>query len=150
MNELQLFRGDTVFLKGNQGHETVCVIVVDNTCPNGCLRISRVIQNNIRVHSGDFVLIQRCTDIKYGKSIQILPIDDTIRETGENLSEVYLRPYFDGTYWPVYKGDTFIVRVAMRSVEFKIIDTDPTPYCIVTPDTIINWNGKPIKREEAH
>ena len=36
----------------------------------------------------------------------------------------------------------------MRAVEFKVVDTDPTPFCIVAPDTVIHCEGEPIKREE--
>jgi len=35
----------------------------------------------------------------------------------------------------------------MRAVEFKVIETDPSPYCIVAPETSINCEGEPIKRE---
>ena len=35
----------------------------------------------------------------------------------------------------------------MRGVEFKVIETDPSPYCIVAPDTIIHCEGEPVKRE---
>ena len=36
----------------------------------------------------------------------------------------------------------------MRAVEFKVIETDPAPFCIVAPDTVIHCDGDPIKREE--
>ena len=36
----------------------------------------------------------------------------------------------------------------MRAVEFKIIETDPAPYCIVVPDTVIHCEGEPVKRED--
>ena len=36
----------------------------------------------------------------------------------------------------------------MRSVEFKVIETDPSEYCIVAPDTEIFCDGEPIKRED--
>jgi len=36
----------------------------------------------------------------------------------------------------------------MRSVEFKVVETDPQPYCIVAPDTEIFCEGEPIKRED--
>ena len=36
----------------------------------------------------------------------------------------------------------------MRAVEFKVVDTDPTPFCIVAPDTVIHCEGEPIKRED--
>lgn len=35
----------------------------------------------------------------------------------------------------------------MRAVEFKVVETDPSPYCIVAPDTVIHCEGEPIKRE---
>ena len=35
----------------------------------------------------------------------------------------------------------------MRAVEFKVVETDPAPYCIVAPDTVIHCEGEPIKRE---
>lgn len=41
-------------------------------------------------------------------------------------------------YRPVRKGDTFLVRGGMRTVEFKVIETDPAEYCIVAQDTVIH------------
>ncbi|CAL5372693.1 unnamed protein product [Camellia sinensis] len=46
------------------------------------------------------------------------------------------------------KGDLFQVRGGMRSVEFKVVDTDPGEYCVVAPDTEIFCEGEPIKRED--
>ena len=28
-----------------------------------------------------------------------------------------------------------------------VVETDPVPYCIVAPDTVIHCEGEPIKRE---
>ena len=36
------------------------------------------------------------------------------------------------------KGDTFLVRGGMRTVEFKVMETDPAEYCIVAQDTVIH------------
>lgn len=44
----------------------------------------------------------------------------------------------------------FLVRGGMRAVEFKVIETDPSPYCIVAPDTVIHCEGEPVKREVSH
>lgn len=46
------------------------------------------------------------------------------------------------------KGDTFVVRAAMRAVEFKVVETDPEEYCIVAPDTVIHVEGEPLIRED--
>lgn len=50
-------------------------------------------------------------------------------------------------YRPIHRDDTFMVRGGMRAVEFKVVETDPAPYCIVAPDTVIHCEGEPIKRE---
>lgn len=47
----------------------------------------------------------------------------------------------------IVSGDLFLVCGGMRAVEFKVIETDPTPYCIVAPDTVIHCEGEPVKRE---
>lgn len=37
---------------------------------------------------------------------------------------------------------------AMHPVEFKVVECDPAPYCIVAPDTVVHCEGEPIKRED--
>lgn len=78
MDELQLFRGDTVLLKGKRRKETVCIVLSDDNCPNEKIRMNRVVRNNLRVRLSDIVSIQSCPDVKYGKRVHILPIDDTV------------------------------------------------------------------------
>ncbi|XP_017281180.1 zgc:136908 [Kryptolebias marmoratus] len=146
--ELQLFRGDTVVLKGRKRRQTVCIVLTDDTCGEGRIRMNRVTRNNLRVRLGDVISIHACPDIKYGKKIHILPIDDTIEGLTGNLFEVFLKPYFLEAYRPVHIGDIFLVRGSMRAVEFKVIETDPSPHCIVAPDTVIYCEGQPIKRED--
>ncbi|XP_067829090.1 transitional endoplasmic reticulum ATPase-like isoform X2 [Heptranchias perlo] len=148
MDELQLFRGDTVLLKGKKRRETVCIVLSDDTCAEERIRVSRVTRNNLRVRLGDVVGIQACPNVKYGKRIHVLPIDDTIEGLTGNLFEVYLKPYFLEAYRPVHKGDIFLIRGGMRAVEFKVVETDPMPHCIVAPDTILHCEGEPIKRED--
>ncbi|XP_054162471.1 transitional endoplasmic reticulum ATPase [Oppia nitens] len=148
MDELQLFRGDTVLLKGKKRRETVCIVLSDDSCPNEKIRMNRCIRNNLRVRLGDVVSVQPCPDVKYGKRIHVLPIDDTVEGLTGSIFDVYLRPYFLEAYRPIHKGDLFIVRGGMRAIEFKVVETDPSPFCIVAPDTVIHCEGEPIKREE--
>ena len=58
------------------------------------------------------------------------------------------QPYFLEAYRPVRKDDLFLVRGAMRAVEFKIVEVDPGDFCIVAPDTVIFCEGEPIKRDD--
>nr|XP_034835568.1 transitional endoplasmic reticulum ATPase TER94 isoform X2 [Maniola hyperantus] len=148
MEQLQLFRGDTVLLKGKRRKETVCIVLSDDNCPDEKIRMNRVVRNNLRVRLSDVVSIAPCPSVKYGKRVHILPIDDSVEGLTGNLFEVYLKPYFMEAYRPIHRDDTFMVRGGMRAVEFKVVETDPAPYCIVAPDTVIHCEGDPIKREE--
>jgi len=148
LEELQLFRGDTVKIKGKRGHETVCIVLNDDTCDDVNVRMNKVVRKNLRVRLGDVVTVNACPDVPYGKRIHVLPIDDTIEGVAGNLFDVYLKPYFLEAYRPVKKGDLFLVRQAMHPVEFKVVETDPEEVVIVAPDTVIHCEGEPVKRED--
>merc|ERR1719194_28944 len=148
MEELQLFRGDTVLLKGKRRKDTVCIVLADDACEPGKIRMNKCIRKNLKVRLGDVISVHQCPDVKYGKRVHVLPIDDTIEGVTGNLFDVYLKPYFLEAYRPVRKGDLFLVRGGMRAVEFKVVETDPDEYCIVAPDTEIFCEGEPINRED--
>jgi transitional endoplasmic reticulum ATPase len=148
LTKLQLFRGDAVLLKGKKRRDTVCIVLHDDTVEESKIRMNKVVRNNLKVRLGDVVSVHQCPDIKYGKRIHVLPIDDTIEGLSGNLFDLFLKPYFLEAYRPVRKGDTFLVRGGMRAVEFKVVETDPAEYCIVAPETVIHCEGEPIKREE--
>eukprot|EP00906_Rhabdomonas_costata_P002091 RCo003297 len=148
MDALEFFRGDTVIVRGKRRKDTVCVVLADDTCPEGKVRMNKVVRKNLRVHLGDMVHLYQCKDIKYGQRVHILPIDDTVENLTGDLFETYLKPYFLEAYRPVRKGDHFLVSGAMRAVEFKVVETDPDEYCIVAPDTVIHCEGEPVKRED--
>ncbi|MFS7903312.1 putative vesicle-fusing ATPase [Helianthus anomalus] len=103
--------------------------------------MSRVVRSNLRVRLGNVVSLHQ-----YGKRVHILPIDDTIDGVAGNLFDAYLKSYFSEAYRPV--GDYFLVRGGMRSVEFKVIETDHAEYCVVAPDTKIFYEGEPVRRED--
>lgn len=148
LEELQLFKGDTVLLKGKRRRDTICIVLSDETCEEGKIRMNKVVRNNLRVRLSDIVSVHPCPDVKYGKRIHVLPLEDTIQGLSGNLFELFLKPYFLEAYRPVRKGDTFVTRGSMRQVEFKVVETDPAEYCIVAPDTVIHCEGEPIKRED--
>ncbi|RUS33040.1 Aaa Atpase P97VCP ND1 in complex WITH P47 C, partial [Jimgerdemannia flammicorona] len=167
IERLQLFRGDTVLIKGKKRRDTVLIVLADDSVednkeikgPYALWGLRAVnaqsagngvpfVRSNLRIRLGDIVSIHPCPDIKYGKRIHVLPIDDTVEGLTGNLFETYLKPYFLEAYRPVRKGDLFLVRGGMRAVEFKVVETDPADYCIVAQDTFIYCEGEPIKRED--
>ncbi|KAK0402851.1 hypothetical protein QR680_016574 [Steinernema hermaphroditum] len=149
MDELGLFRGDTVLLKGKKRRETICIALAEDNCSNDRILMNRVVRNNLGVRLGDVVSVTAAPNVPYGTRIQVLPIDDTVEGLTGNLFEVYLKPYFLESYRPLHKGDMFTVKGAMRSVEFKVIETDPSPMCVVAPETVIHCEGEPISREDC-
>jgi len=148
MEALDIFRGDTVLLKGKKGRETICIVIVDESVDEASIKMNKVVRKNLRVRLGDVVTVSPCANVPYGKRVHVLPIDDTIEGVTGNLFDVFLKPYFLEAYRPVKKGDVFLVRQAMHQVEFKVVETDPADNCIVAPDTTIHCEGEPIKREE--
>uniref|UniRef100_A0A2N9GC09 AAA+ ATPase domain-containing protein n=1 Tax=Fagus sylvatica TaxID=28930 RepID=A0A2N9GC09_FAGSY len=111
------------------------------------IKVGNLGQNIVFVLNHDFVFHQ-CPDVKYGNKVHVLPLDDTIEGLTGNLFDAYLKPYFMDSYRPVRKGDLFLVRGGMRSVEFKVMETDPGEYCVVAPDTQVYCEGEPVKRED--
>ena len=149
MEELNLFGGDVILIKGKRLKTTICIVLQDDSCDDSFVKMNKCVRKNLRVRLADLVTIKLCQDdVPYAKRILVLPLDDTIEGVSGNLFDVYLKPYFQDAYRPVKKGDLFLVRSAMNPVEFKVVETDPDPYCIVAPDTVIHCDGVPISRED--
>jgi transitional endoplasmic reticulum ATPase len=150
MEELNLYRGDTVMLKGKKKHDTICIAIADEQTDDGKVRMNKVVRKNLRVKLGDIVSVHSVAEVPYGKAVHVLPFDDSVEGISGNIFDTYIKPYFLEAYRPVRKGDTFIVRDSFRPVEFKVMEIDPpdTEYCIVASDTIIHCDGDPVKRDE--
>lgn len=148
MEELNLFRGDTILIKGKKSHTTVCIVLGDNLNESNTIRMNKCVRKNLRVKLGDYVYINAFENIKNAKKVHILPLDDTIEGITGNLFEVYLKPYFLDAYRPVSKGDLFVIHKAMHPVEFKIVGIEPEEYGLVSPDTEIYCEGEPVRRED--
>lgn len=65
MEQLQLFRGDTVLVRGKKRKDTVLIVLADDDLDDGSARINRVVRHNLRVKHGDMITIHPCPDIKY-------------------------------------------------------------------------------------
>ncbi|KAK7849585.1 cell division cycle protein 48 homolog [Quercus suber] len=153
METLNLFYGDAVLIKGKMRRNTVCIVLASDGSAsedNNKFKIlmNKVVRSNLRVKLGDVVSVHQCPDIKFGKKVHVLPLDDTIEGLTGNLFDAYLKPYFMDSYRPVKKGDLFLVRGGMRSVEFKVMETDPGEYCVAAPDTEVFCEGEAVRRED--
>nr|ODO04470.1 transitional endoplasmic reticulum ATPase [Cryptococcus depauperatus CBS 7855] len=147
MEALGLFRGDTVIVRGKRRKDTVLICLSQDDIEEGKIAMNKVARGNCAIKLGDLVHVSAANDIKYGKRIHVLPFADSIEGLSGNLFDVYLRPYFLEAYRPVRKGDVFQVRGGMRTVDFKVVEVDPSPYCIVASETVIHTEGDPLDRE---
>jgi len=153
MEELQLFRGDSVLIKGKKRRETVCIALANEQTDDGKIRMNRVVRKNLKVKLGDVVSLHSAGEVKYGTRIHVLPFEDSVDGITGSLFDTYLKPYFQDSYRPVKKGDYFLVRGGFRPVEFKVIEVEvkdqpDEDVCIVAPETMIHCDGDPIKRED--
>lgn len=73
MDTLQLFRGDTVLVRGKKRKDTVLVVLGDDELDDGSCRLNRVVRHNLRVKHGDVITIHACPDIKYVSSWFSIP-----------------------------------------------------------------------------
>lgn len=148
IDQLKLFRGDTILVKGKRKKDTVSIIMTDDSCDENKIRLNEVMRKNIGVKIGDIITIHPFSDLKFGKRIHVLPFEDSVLNCTKNLFEDFLKPYFLDSYRPIKKGDIFRVKNDDFSVEFKVVEIDPVDYCIVGPDTIIYCEGDPLPREK--
>ncbi len=154
MDELSLFNGDTVLLKGKKQKSTLAIIEGDDALKtDDRIQMSKVIRSNLRLRLGDTVTVTAFPDVKYAKTLHVLPFEDTINGLTGDLFEVFVDPYFNEKYRPMKLGDMFLTKGAMRTVEFKVIDIEmadgeEAEYCIVGPETEIICEGESLGRDE--
>ena len=95
METLQLFRGDTVLVKGKKRKDTVLIVLADDDLDDGSARMNRVVRHNLRVKHGDIVTVHACPDIKYVSYSWFSPLtskDFTNERDRPSVSQSFLLP----------------------------------------------------------
>lgn len=80
--------------QGKKRKDTVCIALADETCEEPKIRMNKVVRSNLRVRLGDVISVHQCPDVKYGKRVHILPVDDTVEGVTGNLFDAYLKRKF--------------------------------------------------------
>lgn len=78
MNELKIYKGDTVLLKGKRRKETVAVALVDNKLDDGKIRVCKTLRTNLKIKIGDMIQIKPAGELPNLTKIHVLPMSDTI------------------------------------------------------------------------
>ena len=153
MDELKIFKGDAVILKGKKRKETICIALTNESeeAKDMHILMNKVVRRNLRVRIGDTVSVHAMpSDVPNAAKIHVLPFADSIEGITGNITQTYLIPYFKDCYRPVKKNDTFLVRGGFRPVEFKVVDVEPGELGIVAPTTTLFDEGEPINRDDEN
>ena len=51
MEACGLYRGDTVLLTGKRRKDTVCIVLADDTCDAGKIRMNKCVRKNLKVRA---------------------------------------------------------------------------------------------------
>jgi len=143
--------GDQVMLKGKKRRETICIAFQseDKTeFKDGEIRMNKGTRKNLRVKLGDQVTVSALTELPNATQIKVLPFLEDVEGITGDLTNLFIVPYFRDAFRPVMKGDTFVVRGAMKAVEFKVVEVAPGNYGTVTDKTMVYTEGEPLNREE--
>mmetsp|Transcript_32818 Transcript_32818/g.37330 ORF Transcript_32818/g.37330 Transcript_32818/m.37330 type:complete len:885 (-) Transcript_32818:236-2890(-) len=162
MEDMSLFDGDTVSIKGKRGKSTmatVATIADTDVLEKGNLGMPPDTMKNAGVRAGDSVTIVAAPDVKFGKAVLILPYKDSLGSAGissgdDTIFEDYLRPYFDGKFRTLHRGDSFHIdgpsgQLEFQCVEIDSIEVDSDTACVVVEDTVIEFDGEPIDRNDV-
>ena len=78
MDELWIYKGETVILKGIKRKEIICVALPDDTAKHtdDKIRLNKVVRNNLRVCLGDVVSVHNYPTVPLGIKLHILPFED--------------------------------------------------------------------------
>eukprot|EP00797_Seminavis_robusta_P031182 Sro66_g037380.2 (916) ;mRNA; f:133110-136027 len=173
LEEMGLFEGDPVSIKGKRGKKTIASVAVvaksdvsslvdgkkEGQLPIG---MSPDAMKNAGVRAGDAVTVVPAPNVKFGKSVLLLPYKDSLASAGIKEKEMekagifddYLNPYFQGKFRALHKGDAFHIKGPLGELEFHVVEIDSVEEdgdteCIVVDETLIECDGDPVDRDEA-
>ena len=170
LEELGLFEGDTVSIKGKRGKKTMASVAMIDSADVSVLKdgsgkplfaigMTTDAMKNAAVRAGDSVTVTPAPNVKFGKAILILPYQDSLKlanidtETTD-LFDTYVKPYFEGKFRTLHRGDSFHIdgpngKVEFQCVEIDSVEVDGDSACVVVDDTIIESEGEPIVRDDS-
>ena len=176
MEDMGIFDGDTVSIKGKRGKKTVATVAMipdtdvsaldasaikstEDGTYSGAIGMTKDAMKNSGVRAGDAVTVAPAPEIKFGKAVLILPYGDSMESAGidasdtDSVFETYLRPYFEGKFRTLHRGDSFQVNGPQGLIEFQCVEIDSVEVdgdsaCVVVDDTVIECDGEPIDRDD--
>ena len=170
LEELGLFEGDTVSIKGKRGKKTMASVAMIDSADVSILKdgsgkplfaigMTTDAMKNAAVRAGDTVTVTAAPNVKFGKAILILPYQDSLKlanidTEATDLFDTYVKPYFEGKFRTLHRGDSFHIngpngKVEFQCVEIDSVEVDGDSACVVVDDTIIECDGEPIVKDDS-
>lgn len=103
LNELKIYKGDPVLIRGKKRKETLCIALPDNKLADDKISMNKCVRKNIRCRLGDIVAVKGAADVPNLTKIHVLPMEDTIEGITGDISQTFLIPYFRDAYRPLKK-----------------------------------------------
>ncbi|CAF2074693.1 unnamed protein product [Brassica oleracea var. botrytis] len=110
MEKAAAFPGDAILIKAKKRKDIVFILFADESCEDPKIRMNKIVARVRRVGA-----VSR-TGFGEGTGTARIFWVEKIKGVTGNLFDAYLQR-------------------RMRSMEFKVIETDPAEYCVVAPDT---------------
>ena len=172
LEDMGLFEGDTVAIKGKRGKKTIASVAAVSASDISSLvdggkageghpiGMSVDAMKNSGVRAGDSVTVVPAPDVKFGKAILILPYADSLASAGisgnteeARLFEDYIKPYFDGKFRTLHRGDSFTIdgphgKLEFQCAEIDSVEVDDDTACTVVDETMIECDGDAIDRAD--
>lgn len=172
MEDMGVFPGENVEIKGKRGKKTIASIVEVSSADISSLvdggkageghpiGMSIDAMKNSGVRAGDRVTVVPAPGVKFGKAVLILPYADSLASAGisgntdeARLFEDYIKPYFDGKFRTLHRGDSFCIDGPHGVLEFQCSEIDSVEVeddtaCIVVDETLIECDGDAIDRAD--
>ena len=171
LEEMGLFEGDTVSIKGKRGKKTIAsVALVEDSDASALtdgsgkslfkLGMSVDAMKNAGVRAGDTVTVVPAPNVKFGKAVLVLPYKESLDQAGidsvedANLFEDYIQPYFEGKFRSLHRGDSFTIdgpagKLEFQCVEIDSVEEDNDSACVVVDDTTIECDGEALDRDDT-
>ena len=171
LEEMGLFEGDTVSIKGKRGKKTIAsVALVEDSDASALtdgsgkslfkLGMSMDAMKNAGVRAGDTVTVVPAPNVKFGKAVLVLPYKESLDQAGidsvedANLFEDYIQPYFEGKFRSLHRGDSFTIdgpagKLEFQCVEIDSVEEDNDSACVVVDDTTIECDGEALDRDDT-
>ncbi|KAI5171289.1 transitional endoplasmic reticulum ATPase [Nematocida sp. LUAm3] len=148
MDELNIFQGDAILIKGKKRKESLFVVKrVD--IPDDKIVLVRTGCDNLCVRVGDFVKLYRLTDDTIiVERTTILPVKEDLEGLTLDVYQDLLKDYFEETVRPIHVNDTIVIR-KNKVFRFKVmqVKAGEFSYGLVGADTKIFCEGD-ISEEE--